>query len=786
MAGASLVVFHPVRSMDLHISHTIKNSMKAFSMKSLGKRVGACTLAASALGAFTLVAALAGGCATKSSVASRGETRASTYVTDQVDWRAFLHRNDLVWDTLPSQFDDGAFLGNGLIGTTIYRDGTNNLIRFEIGRTDVTDHFKDNARVLIGALMLQPVGRIQSGTFRTDLWNAETRGVVTTDKGELKFRAIVHADTLALILDLETSGDETGATFSWREGKGGNSLYQIEGMPANPPSVTRNEYGVTVCIQPRGTGGQFATAWTETAVSKLRRVYLSVADSFPGNTAGTEAVKTVRSAASADFAKLLDSHRAWWHALYPKSFVSVPDRQLEQFYWVQIYKLASASRPDRGPVDLLGPWFRDSYWPRVWWNLNIETLYLPCYTANQLELGESFVRLLDDHRTNFVEQARLIWKCEDGAAVSHTTDNRGIRGTGTLAPDHYLNPGDFTWALHNYYLHYRHSMDHSMVTDPGKHAFYPLLRGAANVYFHIMQKGDDGKYHLPVLHSPEYGNCADSNYNLSLMRWALQTLIDLNDRYRLNDPLRPKWKDALDNLTPYPTDENGLCVGAGTPFAHGHRHWSHMLMVHPLHTLDFRDPKDGELLRKSIHHWIDLGTRNSSGDGIYGWSRAAAASLYAALGEGDNALDSVHRHMSDKRFVRQNTMYIEGCPVIECSIVLARSLQDMLLQSHNHLIRVFPAMPTTWNEAVFHDFRTEGAFLVSAQRANGKTQWVRVKSLAGEPCRIAPNLEGDVKATVPLKPLGDGAYELVLAKGAEALLYTGAKPHAAVRSIGSE
>ena len=114
-----------------------------------------------------------------------------------------------------------------------------------------------------------------------------------------------------------------------------------------------------------------------------------------------------------------------------------------------------------------------------------------------------------------------------------------MRGDGDRAPDHYINPGDFTWALHNYYLHYRFSMDHSLVTDQKRHAFYPLLRGSINLYLKLLKMGDDGKLHLPVLHSPEYGADADNNYNLALLRWGCRTLIELNERYRLGDPLLP-------------------------------------------------------------------------------------------------------------------------------------------------------------------------------------------------------------------------------------------------------
>ena len=59
-----------------------------------------------------------------------------------------------------------------------------------------------------------------------------------------------------------------------------------------------------------------------------------------------------------------------------------------------------------------------------------------------------------------------------------------------------------------------------------------------------------------------------------------------------------------------------------------------------------------------------------------------------------------------------------------------------------------------------------------------------MKSLAGEPCRICPNLPGIVRATVPLKSVGNGVYELALKKGEEAILYTGDKlPTCEIRPV---
>ena len=164
-----------------------------------------------------------------------------------------------------------------------------------------------------------------------------------------------------------------------------------------------------------------------------------------------------------------------------------------------------------------------------------------------------------------------------------------------------------------------------------------------------------------------------------------------------------------------------------------------------------------------------------NGKQVFGWSAAAAAHLYSTLGDGDNALKQLRSHHNNKRFVMPNTQYIEGSPAYECSLVAASSLQYMLLQSWGGTIRIFPAMPQEWSAATYQNLRSEGAFLVSAIRKDGKTSWIRIESLAGEPCKVKPNFSGAFACNRPdlLKALRNGVYELALKKGESALLYQG-------------
>ena len=102
-----------------------------------------------------------------------------------VDWPEFMAQHDLVWNRLPKDYYDGAFVGNGLLGAIIFRDNiATNSLRFEIGRTDIYDHrptgtaMYERCRLPIGQALLNPVGKITGAKLRTDLWNAETRGEI--------------------------------------------------------------------------------------------------------------------------------------------------------------------------------------------------------------------------------------------------------------------------------------------------------------------------------------------------------------------------------------------------------------------------------------------------------------------------------------------------------------------------------------------------------------------------------------------------------------------------------
>lgn len=703
------------------------------------------------------------------------------------DWPEFMARHDLVWERLPENYFEGAFVGNGLLGTIVFRDSIRkNSLCFEIGRTDIYDHregapvHQEGGRLPIGQALLTPVGKITGAKLRTDLWNAETRGEIVTDAGEIKWRCFVPSGGEVIVLELTTTDGERGTEFSFRAVQGDSPRLTVlpkekNNYKPNPPFQSRKMDDLNVVVQPLLAGGDYATSWKEIkSGADNRTIYLTVANGIPNGGSAPAAVAVVKKAVAAGVPAMEKSHRAWWHAFYPASFVSIPDARIESFYWIQWYKLGSATREDRPVVDLFGPWFKMSRWSAYWQNLNTQLAYYTVHTGNHLELGDRLSRWLEDSVPDLINNCPPEFRT-DSAALGNPTGLRLIAPAPGSSGEGYHFIA-LPWLMQHCYLQYRHTMDDERLRE----RIYPLMRRTFNLYLHLIELGDDGRYHIPKAFSDEYGLDEDTNMNLALLRWGLQTLIASSERLGIDDQLLPKWKDVLAKLVDYPVDEKtGIMIGKNTPFAKPHRHYSHLLAIFPLYVLNIDDqPESRSLMEQSIRRHIGL----KGDDCMYKFT--GSSSLSAALGDGDTALIQLQRALTilpKGPTVTANTLYSEGgWPTFESPISASRSVLDMLLQSWGKSIRVFPACPSQWRDASFHDLRAEGGFLVSAARKDGRTQFIRIKSLAGEPCRIKSDLPAPVKligpATANLREQ-NGVIELDLKRGEEAILHSGVKPN---------
>ena len=686
----------------------------------------------------------------------------SAWSSTKVDMATYIRQHDLTWEQLPLQWNEGAFVGNGQVGMMIYADTTANALVFHLGRTDVTDHRKapnkktsigvkgadkmvDFCRLDVGKMLLVPEGKITSGTFRLDIYNAELTGHIQTDKGELEIRAYTPYQGANNVVEVSSE-----THYHWKGIPGNPQSPRVRvfkdqreklNYVDNPATIVNQQEQKGSWVQPLLAGGDYATYWEEVPNGKKRSIlYVAIANEVPASGVSLpKAIQSVKEAQTAGSEKLRKQTQQWWHAYHERSYISIPDKKLENFYFIQMYKLGTCSRPNGPAIDLMGPFFKLSQWPSYWWNLNIQLTYMPVYPANRLEQGENFLHLMDEVFVPLI---------------------------------HALTPakiGDYTWALQNYVQHLQYAgADWTEI----KQRFLPKATEALGIYREILHQ-EDGTWHLYPIESPEYEGFKtykDSNYGLASLRWLLGMMIQCHEKSGTTHPELENWKDLLAHVAPFQINENGMMIAADKPLDKSHRHYSHLLAFYPYHLLSPEDSRS--LLEKSVNHWLGL----ENGASLTGYSYTGASSLYAYLGDGEKAYQYMEHFINKPigiSLLLPNTFYVEcsgKSPVIETPLSAAAALAQMLIQSWGETIRPFPALPEAWKDCYFHELRAEGGFTVSASRKDGKTEWVTVTSEKGRPCRIQlPGWKNiyqvSGKRKVKIAPAGNDTYVLDLKAG---------------------
>ena len=701
---------------------------------------------------------------------SWGET-AGEIVKGKTDWQTFMNQHDLTWDSIPHSWDVSPFMGNGNLGLMIYQEPGTNSLRLETGSSEVHDHRPDcniygKGRLLTGHFNITPIGKIQKIRMRLDLWNAETTAHVTTSKGAFDLKAFVSATQMVICVMVTNQGQEK-CTYSWIPAHADSPRIQYSKLPAgswmkNLPSdyVPNPQPEITIkghsglSVQKLWAGGETAICWNEIPVDHGFVLLSCISHSYPQMDAESKAKEIVAICSKKGLDALEKEHQSWWHQYYQKSFLALDDKEKEKFYWIQMYKYGSATRGDCPLIDNCGPWLTVTPWPNAWWNLNVELTYWALNASNHLDLARSLENALygnlDHLRQNVPEPYRAdSYGIGRSSGMNCLSDPVDVPGTGAEV-------GDLTWACHNLWLIYRHQMDDEKL----RQHLFPLLKGAINYYLHFIYRDQEGKWHLPSTLSPEYGNATDCNYDLALLKWGCMTLMAICDRLHIHDDLYGKWKDVATNMTLFPQDENGLRIGADQPYAQSHRHYSHLLAIYPLAIINPDKEEDRKLIETSLAYW------HSKKSALRGYSFTGASSIAAMLGKGDEALKYLNGLFT--QFLSPTTMYREAGPVIETPLSGAKCIQDMLLQSWGDKIRVFPAVPSTWRNITFDNWLAEGAFNVSARRVEGKTTYIHIASLAGEPCQLitdisSPEFKGPKHLKV--KKISANSYRIFLKKG---------------------
>ena len=399
---------------------------------------------------------------------------------------------------------------------------------------------------------------------------------------------------------------------------------------------------------------------------------------------------------------------------------AIDDAYLAQYLMYSRYILICGARKGTLAFNNHNIWAEKSTdrWRGRWTlNINIQECYWICGPTGLEEEAESLLTLTELLASTGEKSARSIYGLE-GWCAHHGTDIWFNTAPQDYATWHSTYPTAGIWLCNQLYdiLKFESSAEYL-------NRLRPLIYGSARFALGLL-KEYDGKLLSCPSSSPENfyvspedsqkccGVTLGSTHDTALIRQLFKNFLELfND-----DVLCAAVKNALSKLPDYRVGTRGeICEWffdyEESPEEKHHRHISHLYGLYPANDMQTDD------LKNAARRTLEL-----RGLDNLGWAGAWRSAVYARLGDAECALDyqrrgtvgvSLHPSSADSSV----TPSFEGNQAIQG---WGAALCEMLVQSTENEIYIFPALPKSWRDLEIKGFGTRTGAKVDFKLENGK------------------------------------------------------------------
>ncbi|MBI4474001.1 MAG: hypothetical protein HY646_15135, partial [Acidobacteria bacterium] len=552
----------------------------------------------------------------------------------QVDRAGYLKQYETVFLRPIRKGYDAVAVGNGDLAAIVWQPGD---LTWMLNKCDLSGQASQAARLTFETpiKIADRLGRLETRLSLADAtvsvkytggefgdskgwgWRGSSGGAPDpkdTDLGALDVSAYVpHGRNVLLIEYTEkpkvphptTIGFERWVQSGWGDNVqaqvNGQTLaitYQLQDGPHYAAVLAFDGFGGATVAK---TGPMKAALTLPAAAETRGRIAVAVVTSHEASDPLAAATKLAQDTLAANAAQLRAAHRAAWSSFWNRFFVDAGHPYLNALYHVALYELGITSR-GRRPVKFNGAlnlWNeRDRAWGAPYWCHNQTEVYLPVYTANQIELAENFHEWIAAVRPAAVNAARKSFGIggayyPEVMAHEFTVTEPEKTEKPPLANEmaYVLSSGTrYALMMWNRYLY---TLDREFLAAKA----YPVIRDVAEFYVNYGQLGPDGLYHVgPALSWEERPLGQDAHADCAAWRAIFSVAMEAAGILAVDKERLPVWQERFEKAPPYPIHDGAFSVvrrkdGTSEPTTHFQWQLPNLSGVFPYSVIGLRAPQ---------------------------------------------------------------------------------------------------------------------------------------------------------------------------------------------------
>lgn len=323
---------------------------------------------------------------------------------------------------------------------------------------------------------------------------------------------------------------------------------------------------------------------------------------------------------------------------------------------------------------------------------------------------------------------------------------------GYTAPGEHASWGASTasgWLCNHLWEHYQFTQDTAYLRE-----IYPILKGAAQFYrATLVRDPKTGWLVTSPSVSPENGFQLANGKRASvvmgptidnqIVRELYSAVIESNGILGLDDEFAQRLSNDIESLPPAvvvsPSGRVMEWLEDYKEVEPAHRHVSHLYGLYPGAFISpLRTPEWAAAARQTLNVRGDEGT---------GWSRAWKVLFWARLHDGDRALE-ILRQLFRPAFGEDGKVHAGTYPNLFCAhppfqidgnFGGAAGIAEMLLQSHDGVIHLLPALPDFWKDGEVIGLKARGNVTVDIKWRDGKIYDYKIHGAKGQRVSVLVN-----------------------------------------------